>query len=85
MEGEDYTYVNGEGSYKGNILLDPQGTVTRAEMYDAIAEVSRPVTVTIQPTPLELGAVVIAYGGFTLLVALMVASFITATRKRRGN
>lgn len=45
MEGMDFTYVNGEGPYQGNILLDPDGTVTRAEMYDAIAEVNRPVTI----------------------------------------
>ena len=38
MAGQDYTYVNGEGPYQGNILLDPDGTVTRAELYDAITK-----------------------------------------------
>lgn len=84
MEGQDYTYVNGHDNYAGNILLEPDGYVTRAEMYDAIAEVSRPVTVTVQPSSLEVGAAVIAYTGLILLVMLMVASFITAIRKRKG-
>ena len=36
-------YVDGQDGYSGNILLDPDGTVTRAEMYDAIAEVGHQV------------------------------------------
>lgn len=39
----DAIYVNGQDGYSGNILLDPDGTVTRAEMYDAIAEVGHQV------------------------------------------
>lgn len=68
MDGEDYTYVNGEGSYRGNILLDPQGTPTRAEMYSAIAEVGHPVDVT-------LGAPAWAVG---LLLAMAVAVCVIA-------
>lgn len=43
----EIAYVNGHDQYRGNILLDPDGTPTRAEMYDAIAEVSRPVELEI--------------------------------------
>lgn len=45
MEGDGIAYVGGDGTYRGNVLLDPDGTVTRAELYEAVAEASTPVTV----------------------------------------
>lgn len=78
MDGEDYTYVNGEGDYRGNILLDPQGTPTRAEMYSAIAEVCRPVE--IVPTMPEWAA------GLLLAMAVAVCAIAVCelVRTARG-
>lgn len=84
MEGEDYTYVNGEGNYKGNILLDPNGYVTRAELYDAIAEVSRPVTVNLEQTPLEVAGSLTCIGFSLLVVGLLIYSMVRAAMKRGG-
>lgn len=77
MEGEGYTYVNGEGQYRGNILLDPQGTPTRAEMYDAIAEVSRPVTITEQASPWGIGLGMVACA-----ILFVIACYLAGILKR---
>lgn len=77
MEGEDYTYVGGSGPYKGNILLEPDGYITRAELYDAIAEVNRPVTITEQTSPWAIGLGMVACA-----VLFVIACYLAGILKR---
>lgn len=64
----EIAYVNGHDQYRGNILLDPDGNPTRAEMYDAIAEVSRPVE-------LEIPKSVESYMGLSVAALWFIALF----------
>lgn len=80
----NYTYVNGTDDYKGNILLDPDGTVTRAELYDALAEAARPVEVTITQTPAETAATVIVCGSFLVAVVIFIWACVAVARKGRA-
>lgn len=75
MADSSYIYVNGHGDYAGNILLDPEGTVTRAELYDVIAELGHPVELQVPEsvqTCLPIGT-----------AALCVIAVFTAVRSFR--
>lgn len=85
MEGQEYTYVNGHDDYDGNILLDPDGYVTRAELYDAMAEASRPVEVTLEPAVLDQVAVGVTFCEVTLVLALMIWAIVRAMRQGGGS
>lgn len=77
----EVAYVNGHDEYRGNILLDPDGTPTRAEIYNLFAEAGRPVQVEVVPEPNVTDVVSTAFLG--IIAACLLADLVRGIREVR--